>query len=359
MTIPDVIARLETFAAPIGAATVRGAIILLVALIATQLLRRHSAATRHAIWSGAIAAQLVVLALGTWGPHWRIATPPAVADAVAPVMAIPADRGIQTPQRARADVPSFDVGVQRGRNGPASSGDGSREHAGNWRGVSARSRAEPQRARVAAAHLAWRRALRRAAPCRRHGDGRHARPPRCARRRRTLAVARAEARQHPRHRPPAHPDARRRRGRPHHLGDRLSRRAAAAGCRCMDRGAAALRARARDGACEAARRAHAAHRADRPRPVLVQSVGLDREPAHAAGARARVRRLRAASRDGTVAVRGRAPRDGAVAGHARPRERAARIRGARHGTPQASSRDACFPSSIPFWIATHSAEEVP
>ena len=89
MMATDPLTQLETLAAPIGAATVRGAIILLVAIAATQLLRRHSAATRHAIWSGAIAAQLLVLALGIWGPRWRVATPRAVAEIVSPVIAIP------------------------------------------------------------------------------------------------------------------------------------------------------------------------------------------------------------------------------------------------------------------------------
>jgi beta-lactamase regulating signal transducer with metallopeptidase domain len=113
MAIPDVIGRLETFAGPIGAAAVRGAIILLVALVATQLLRRHSAAMRHAIWSGAVAAQLVVLVLGIWGPRWRVATPPAVADAVAPVIAIPNAGGSHAVSSVRSEVPTFDVGVRR------------------------------------------------------------------------------------------------------------------------------------------------------------------------------------------------------------------------------------------------------
>jgi beta-lactamase regulating signal transducer with metallopeptidase domain len=98
MTTPDILGRLDALGGPIATATVRGAIILLVALFATQLLRRRSAATRHAIWSGAIAAQLLVLALGIWGPRWRVATPRAFADIVAPVVAIPdADVGSATP----------------------------------------------------------------------------------------------------------------------------------------------------------------------------------------------------------------------------------------------------------------------
>src|SRR3954464_4482799 len=60
-------------------AAVRGAIVLLVALALTTLLRRRSAATRHAIWVGAIAAQLLLLVLSVWGPRWRVATPEPVS----------------------------------------------------------------------------------------------------------------------------------------------------------------------------------------------------------------------------------------------------------------------------------------
>ena len=59
-------------------AAVRGAIVLLIALVLTALLRRRSAATRHAIWAGAIAAQLLLLVLSVWGPRWRVAAPDPV-----------------------------------------------------------------------------------------------------------------------------------------------------------------------------------------------------------------------------------------------------------------------------------------
>jgi beta-lactamase regulating signal transducer with metallopeptidase domain len=89
-------AWLDRFATPLAGATLRGAIILLGALILTTLLRRRSAAARHAIWAGAIAMQLVVLVLGAWGPHWRVATPHVVADAISPLVAVPAAEQLET-----------------------------------------------------------------------------------------------------------------------------------------------------------------------------------------------------------------------------------------------------------------------
>jgi len=82
-------AALEHVGPALAAASVRGAAILLAALLLTWLLRRHSAAARHAIWAGAIVMQLLVLALAAWGPRWHVALPHAVTDAVSPIVAIP------------------------------------------------------------------------------------------------------------------------------------------------------------------------------------------------------------------------------------------------------------------------------
>jgi beta-lactamase regulating signal transducer with metallopeptidase domain len=60
-------------------AALRGAVVLLAALVLTWMLRRRSASTRHAIWVGAIVAQLLLLVLSTWGPRWRVAAPDAVS----------------------------------------------------------------------------------------------------------------------------------------------------------------------------------------------------------------------------------------------------------------------------------------
>ena len=74
-------------------AAVKGGVILLLAVSAALVLRRASAATRHAVWLLALASLLVLpvlsAALPTWRvlPHWADVSPPAAAaeiDAVAP-----------------------------------------------------------------------------------------------------------------------------------------------------------------------------------------------------------------------------------------------------------------------------------
>ncbi|MEO5814154.1 MAG: M56 family metallopeptidase [Gemmatimonadaceae bacterium] len=50
-------------------AAVRGAIVLLVALGLTYMLRRRSAAARHLVWVGAIVVQLVLPLFAIWGPR--------------------------------------------------------------------------------------------------------------------------------------------------------------------------------------------------------------------------------------------------------------------------------------------------
>jgi beta-lactamase regulating signal transducer with metallopeptidase domain len=68
---------------PLVDATVRGAIILLAVLVITHLLRRRSAALRHALWAGAVCAQLLLVGWAVAGPRWSVAIPTAV-DAVLP-----------------------------------------------------------------------------------------------------------------------------------------------------------------------------------------------------------------------------------------------------------------------------------
>ena len=74
----------DALVTPLLDAALRGAVVLLAALVLTVLLHRRSAALRHAIWSGAIAAQLVLLGLALWGPRWRVAAPEVVS-ALVPV----------------------------------------------------------------------------------------------------------------------------------------------------------------------------------------------------------------------------------------------------------------------------------
>ncbi|HEV8233439.1 MAG TPA: M56 family metallopeptidase [Gemmatimonadaceae bacterium] len=53
-------------------AAIKGIVVFGVAAFAVALCRRRSAATRHAIWAGAVAAQLTLPALSTVLPAWRV-----------------------------------------------------------------------------------------------------------------------------------------------------------------------------------------------------------------------------------------------------------------------------------------------
>ncbi len=85
---------LETIAPAFADAAVRGAVVLLIALALTHLMRRRSAAARHLVWVGAIAVQLLLPVFAIWGPKWDVAVPGAVAS-VSPV-AIPERSGVRS-----------------------------------------------------------------------------------------------------------------------------------------------------------------------------------------------------------------------------------------------------------------------
>src|SRR5205085_6344011 len=51
---------------------IKGVVVFGVAACAVALCRRRSAATRHAIWAGAVAAQLTLPVLSAFLPAWRV-----------------------------------------------------------------------------------------------------------------------------------------------------------------------------------------------------------------------------------------------------------------------------------------------
>src|SRR5262245_5591915 len=57
---------------PLADAAIKGVVVFGVAAVAVALLRRRSAATRHAIWAGAVAAQLTLPGLSALLPAWRV-----------------------------------------------------------------------------------------------------------------------------------------------------------------------------------------------------------------------------------------------------------------------------------------------
>jgi beta-lactamase regulating signal transducer with metallopeptidase domain len=103
----NVTSALPEILAALLEASLRGAVVLLAALVLTTLLRRRSAATRHAIWAGAITAQLLMLVLAAWGPRWRVAAPEAVSALVPMVAESPAPSPV-TRERA-TETPSTTV----------------------------------------------------------------------------------------------------------------------------------------------------------------------------------------------------------------------------------------------------------
>src|SRR6476661_1208176 len=53
-------------------AAIKGVVVFAAAAVAVALCRRRSAATRHAIWAGAVAAQLSLPVLSALLPAWRV-----------------------------------------------------------------------------------------------------------------------------------------------------------------------------------------------------------------------------------------------------------------------------------------------
>ena len=73
--------------ATLVAVTVKGSLLLVAALVATRLLRAHSASLRHAVWSAAVLGQLALLALAFLLPAsfaFTVPTPAALAPALQP-----------------------------------------------------------------------------------------------------------------------------------------------------------------------------------------------------------------------------------------------------------------------------------
>jgi beta-lactamase regulating signal transducer with metallopeptidase domain len=71
--------RLDAIAPVFAEAAIRGAVVLLIALAASHLLRRRSAAARHLVWVGAVSVQLALPLFAIWGPRWNVAVPRELA----------------------------------------------------------------------------------------------------------------------------------------------------------------------------------------------------------------------------------------------------------------------------------------
>ena len=92
--------RLDAIAPVFIEAAVRGAIVLLIALGISHLMRRGTAAARHLVWVGAIVVQLALPLFALWGPRWEVGVPRPVA-AVLPVPLTPAPAVSRTERSER------------------------------------------------------------------------------------------------------------------------------------------------------------------------------------------------------------------------------------------------------------------
>ena len=99
--------RLDAIAPVFVEAAVRGSVVLLVALIASHLLRRRSAAARHLVWVGAIVVQLALPLFTLWGPRWDVAMPTAVAS-VLPLPSSASTGASTTPSTSAPSLPATD-----------------------------------------------------------------------------------------------------------------------------------------------------------------------------------------------------------------------------------------------------------
>src|SRR2546421_6389618 len=84
---------------------IKGTALLVLAAIATLILRRDSAATRHLVWLLALVAMLVVPVLSALLPQWRvlpewagISPEPVVVATSPPSIVGPADGPVELPQ---------------------------------------------------------------------------------------------------------------------------------------------------------------------------------------------------------------------------------------------------------------------
>ena len=102
--------RLDAIAPALMEAALRGAVVLVVALILSHVLRRRSAAARHLVWVGAIVVQLALPLFALWGPKWNVAIPRSVASVLpvpaAPAPIAPAPRSMSEPRPVTSIEPA-------------------------------------------------------------------------------------------------------------------------------------------------------------------------------------------------------------------------------------------------------------
>ena len=110
MPFIDALPNVDALLVGVLAFALRGTVILLGAWGATRLLRRASAATRHAVWTSAIAAVLVLPLLSATIPSWNVPvfTITAAVDAAEPAQSDAANDGTAPTASLQRAVPRSD-----------------------------------------------------------------------------------------------------------------------------------------------------------------------------------------------------------------------------------------------------------
>jgi HEAT repeat protein/beta-lactamase regulating signal transducer with metallopeptidase domain len=100
---------------------VRASVVLCAAWILTSMMRRASAATRHFVWSCAIAGAILASALSSFGPRWSVTIPSSIASSPAILTAESPSGGLEgaVPETS-IDVPEITVTAPAGSSTPVS-----------------------------------------------------------------------------------------------------------------------------------------------------------------------------------------------------------------------------------------------
>jgi HEAT repeat protein len=102
---------------------VRASVVLCAAWVLTSMMRRASAATRHFVWSCAIAGAILASALSSFGPRWSVTLPSSIASTPAILTVQSAAGAIAAAGPATSiDVPEITIAT-RGSSSPVSALD--------------------------------------------------------------------------------------------------------------------------------------------------------------------------------------------------------------------------------------------
>jgi HEAT repeat protein/beta-lactamase regulating signal transducer with metallopeptidase domain len=101
---------------------VRASVVLCAAWVLTSMMRHASAATRHFVWSCAIAGAILTSALGSLGPRWTVSLPQSIASTPS-IFTVESPSGgfeLDAPATSSIDAPEITMGTPVRSSAPAS-----------------------------------------------------------------------------------------------------------------------------------------------------------------------------------------------------------------------------------------------